>query len=191
DVGDGDDPRGKRDLLALLAVRVPLAVPALVVLARDPARGLEEARLAEHRLAIDAVLLDDVELGVGKVVLCLQDVVGSMDLADVVHDARVPELLHERAGKTEPLRDRFDVPPDAEEVLAGRPVLQSRREQQVADALEARAAELLVRDALLLERALELLSALALRAEHLGEVLCIPAGLLLHERHLVELRLEL
>jgi len=41
-----------------------------------------------------------------------------VDLADVVHDARVPELLHERAGKTEPLRDRFDVPPDAQEVLA-------------------------------------------------------------------------
>ena len=72
----------------------------------------------------------------------------------------------------------------------GRAVLDRRGEQQVADALQARAPQLLARDPLLLQRALQLLPALALAAEHPSEILGVARRLLLHERHLLELGLE-
>src|SRR5207245_2027301 len=62
DIRDRDDARGERDVRAALPVRVALPVPALVMLARDRAGGLEETGLAEHGLAVDAVLLDHLEL---------------------------------------------------------------------------------------------------------------------------------
>src|SRR5437773_5827997 len=123
--------------------------------------------------------------------LALKDVVGRVDLAYVVHDARVTELLNERALKTEPLGDRLDIPADTLQVRTGRAVLDRRGEQQVAYALQARAPQLLARDPLLLQRALQLLPALALAAEHPSEILGVARRLLLHERHLLELVLEL
>ena len=61
----------------------------------------------------------------------------------------------------------------------------------MADALQARAAQLLARDPLLLQRSLQLLPALALAAKHPREVFRVAGRLLLHERHLLELVFEL
>src|SRR2546422_665281 len=61
-VGHRNDARGDGDLSAALAVGISLAIPALVVLARDGARRFKEARFAEHALAVGAVPLDDREL---------------------------------------------------------------------------------------------------------------------------------
>src|SRR5690349_3247190 len=93
-VRHGDDARGERDLLALLPVRIPGAVPALVMFARDSAPGREELRLPEHRLAIDAVLLHDVELINRELVRRAKDVVRRLDLSDVMEHARVAETLY-------------------------------------------------------------------------------------------------
>src|SRR5258707_15110741 len=62
DVRDGHDPRGERDVLALLLVRVAGAVPPLVVLPSHRTADREELRVAEHRFAVDAVLLHRLEL---------------------------------------------------------------------------------------------------------------------------------
>src|SRR5436190_1574694 len=70
--------------------------------------------------------------------LALKDVVGRVDLANVVHNARVPELLNERALKTEPLGDRLDIPADSLQVRTGGAVLDRRGEQQVAYGLRVR-----------------------------------------------------
>ena len=61
----------------------------------------------------------------------------------------------------------------------------------MADALEAGPAKLLVRDALVVERALQLQPSLALAAEHLREILRVARRLLFHERHLAEVRVDL
>src|SRR5207247_5193333 len=61
-VGDRDDACGEGDLIARLAIRIAGAIPALVVLPRDRATRGEELRVTEHRLAVDAVLLHDVDL---------------------------------------------------------------------------------------------------------------------------------
>src|SRR5207247_8889420 len=107
DVGDRDDSRRERDLLALLAVGIAPPVPALVMLAGDRPRRLEEPRLAEHPLAVTAVLLDDAELLIRAVMLALKDVVRRVDLANVVHDTRVPELLDAIGGPPAPLGGRL------------------------------------------------------------------------------------
>src|SRR5438094_430530 len=89
------------------------------------------------------------------------------------------------------LYGRFDVLPNAEQMRSGRLVFDRRREQQMTDALETRTPELLVRDPLALERGLELLAALALLAQHVGEVLGVPRALPFEEAHLAQLGLVL
>src|SRR2546428_255435 len=159
DVGDRDDSRRERDLLALLAVGIAPPIPALVMLARDRPRRLEEPRLAEHLLAIDAVLLDDAELLIREVMLALKDVVRRVDLADVVHDTRVPELLDEIGGWNKTRGGTLTANTVPLLVVPGGAGLGRRPAGAGADSLRGRPAELLVRDALLLERALELLPA--------------------------------
>ena len=61
----------------------------------------------------------------------------------------------------------------------------------MTDALETRAPELLVRDPLALERGLELLAALALVAQHVGEVLGVARALPFEKAHLAQLGLVL
>jgi hypothetical protein len=160
-----------------------------MVLACDRARRLEEARRAQHHLTVDAVLLDDLELLGRKVVLALEDVIGRVDLADVVHDARVSEFFDDLLRQTEPCTDRFNVLAYAQQMRASGLVLDRRREEQMADALQAGAPQLLVRDALGLERSFQLLAALALASQHGREIFGVTRALSLQETHLAELRL--
>src|SRR5882672_1388978 len=102
--------------------------------------------------------------------LALEDVVGRVDLADVVHDARVAELLDQLRRQSEPRGDRLDIAADAQEMRPGVLVLERRGQQQMADALKPGAPQLLVGDALLFEGTLELGAALALRVEQLREI---------------------
>ena len=71
---------------------------------------------------------------------------------------------------------------------AGGLVLDRRGQEQVADALQAGAPQLFVRDALGLERRLELLAALALAPQHRREVFGVTRALPLEKAHLAQLR---
>ena len=85
-VGDVHQPADQRDVLPRQARGVALAVPALVVGARDVLRGLEQRRaaLGEDPRADRGVRLDDLELLVGEPVGLEQDRVRDRDLAQVV-----------------------------------------------------------------------------------------------------------
>src|SRR2546427_7189128 len=116
------------------------------MLAGDRPRRLEEPRLAEHPLAVNAVLLDDAELLIREVMLALKDVVRRVDLADVVHDTRVPELLDEIGGQTEPPGGRLDVSAYPLQMLAGGAGPDRRRAEPGGDAPGARPAGVLPLD---------------------------------------------
>src|SRR5436190_9504870 len=89
-VGDREDPRRERDLLALQAVRVALAVPALVVVLDDVGRRLEEGDPAEDLRADQRVPAHQPALRVAERLGLVEDPVGDRDLADVVQ--QVAEL---------------------------------------------------------------------------------------------------
>jgi hypothetical protein len=83
-VGDREHARGERDLLAREAVGVAAAVPALVVVADDQRRLVEEVDVAQDRGADLGVAGDAAELVARQRRRLEQDRVGHADLADVV-----------------------------------------------------------------------------------------------------------
>ena len=89
-VRDGEDARCERDLLSRERVRIPAAVPALVVRADDAeAFALEHGDAAEHLLAENGVRLHAPPLAAAQRARLLQDLVGDRDLADVVQQEPV------------------------------------------------------------------------------------------------------
>src|SRR5215218_10605609 len=89
-VGDREDPRAGRNLLATEAVRIAGAVPALVVAPDDaPALAVEERDALEHLLADHRVRLDEPPLGLVQRTRLSEDRVGHADLPDVVEEEAV------------------------------------------------------------------------------------------------------
>ena len=85
-IDDREHARRERYLLALQAVRVAGAVPALVVVADDGHERVRELDAFEYLRADHRVQLHPVELGGGELARLVQDVVGNGDLADVVQE---------------------------------------------------------------------------------------------------------
>ncbi len=91
-VGDEDDARAERDLLAGEAERVAGAVPPLVVV-QDPAIDRRDAQPLEQARAEHGVLAHHPQLVRIELARLLQDAVGDRDLAQVVQQARQAHLL--------------------------------------------------------------------------------------------------
>src|ERR1035437_1108653 len=89
------DAPHERNLLALPTGRVAAAVPVLVMAAGDALRHLHEGvgRPGEDLRTESRVRLDGLPLLGVELTGLQQDPIGYADLADVVHDARVPERL--------------------------------------------------------------------------------------------------
>src|SRR3954447_19404776 len=120
-VGDVHEPRLDRDRLARQAVRIPAAVPALVVMARDRLRGLQQVRPAvgQHARAEHRVRLDDLELLVGQLAGLEQDRVRDRDLADVVQRRRAADPPDLAVAHPQPAREPRREMADALGVLVG------------------------------------------------------------------------
>ena len=86
DVGEVDDAALERGLVFAEAVGVAGAVPVFVVAAGDFAGGGEVRAVGEDALAGDGVLLHDGAFFVGKRAGLFEDVVGNVELSDVVKD---------------------------------------------------------------------------------------------------------
>ena len=104
-VGQADDRGLERDPVAPQAVRVAVAVPALVVVEHRGHRGVEPVEPADDPRAVLRVPLHDLELELRQAVRLREDCIGDADLADVVEEPREaqdveslplePELLAE------------------------------------------------------------------------------------------------
>ncbi len=93
-VGDRDDPRQVRDLLALEPARVPEAVQALVVGEDDLADRAIAVDLRHDPGALLGVLADLLPVGVSQLGVPLEDPVREDELADVVEQrGRVDQVL--------------------------------------------------------------------------------------------------
>ena len=91
-LGDEDDARAERDVLAGEAVRIPRAVPALVVV-QHPVGDRIDAEALEHAVADLRVPLNDEPLGVRQRAGLAQDLLGDRELAEVVQAAGEPRQL--------------------------------------------------------------------------------------------------
>ena len=100
-VGDGDDPRPDRDLLAGEPVRVAAAVVPLVVVEHDRRRVAQRAGLLEDDLADLGVLGDDPPLRLVELARLGEDLVRDRELAQVVEQARRPDPV-DLAGRAGP-----------------------------------------------------------------------------------------
>ena len=125
-VGDEDDPRAERDVLARQAVRVAAAVPGLVVVA-DPRVDRRDAEALEQPVADLGMLAQHDQLLVVERAGLLQDAVGDRDLAEVVQQAGEPQLLDRLVVEAQRAGDALDEPADRLRVRAGVGVLARRR----------------------------------------------------------------
>ena len=142
-VGDRDDPRQLRDLLALEAARIALAVDPLVVGEDDLRDRPVTVERGDHPRALLRVALDQHPVLVGERHVRLQDPVGEDELADVVEQRRdVDELLFllREAGA---LGDRPRVAGDGGRVARGHLVPEVERAQQGAQHADLEAGQLL------------------------------------------------
>ena len=105
-VGDVDDPRAERDLLALQAVGIAGAVEALVVVA-DRRNGVaEEAEPVDDAGALVGVALHQRPLLLRQARRLQQDRVRDRQLADVVEEGRVAEQVELHVRESELTTDR-------------------------------------------------------------------------------------
>ncbi len=95
-VDDGEDAGADRDVLAGDAVRVPAAVPALVVAAHDRHDGKREIDEREDVRAHVHVFLHLLELGVGEPAGLVEDALGHGELAGVVQQRGGLDRLERR-----------------------------------------------------------------------------------------------
>ena len=99
-IGNRNDLRRDRDLLAGQAVRIAAAVVALVVPARDLIRGLEQRLLIRERQVVQDIRADRrVRLHNLKLFLCqlaglVDDLIRNTDLADIVQRGRTRDQLN-------------------------------------------------------------------------------------------------
>ena len=125
------DPRGQRDRLAREAVRIAVAVPALV---RVPDRGrdrVEAGQRAQDALADRGMRVDERPLLLLEPARLVQQAVGDADLADPVQQRRRADVGDLRAVEAEAGRHGHGQPLDRVRVLAGVAVacLQRQRER--------------------------------------------------------------
>ena len=120
-VADGADARRERDLVALEALRVAAAVPALVVAERNLLGQLHErgARAGQDARADRGVGLHRRPLGRVELARLQQDVVGDADLADVVQRAGVAQQLGLLGVMPDLAREPLAEPAHALDVHAG------------------------------------------------------------------------
>ena len=110
------DARAERNLLALQALRIALAVPALVV-AEDQRRHRIRERHGADDLGADLrVHANLLELFLRQRAGLRQDVLGHRELADVVQQRRGLHALDLGVGHAEPARDARGVDLDAADV---------------------------------------------------------------------------
>ena len=114
DVGDRDDAPGQRDVLTRAAVRVALAVPALVVVG-DRVRPLSQPRAQRlgHARAELGVAADQPPLLVRRLPRFVEHLRGYLELADVVQQRSPVEAIHLVAPEMQLLRDHLRVGADA------------------------------------------------------------------------------
>ena len=99
-IGNRNDLRRDRDLLAGQAVRIAAAVVALVMPARDLIRGLEQRLLIRERQVVQDIRADRrVRLHDLKLFLCqlaglVDDLIRNTDLADIVQRGRTRDQLN-------------------------------------------------------------------------------------------------
>ena len=89
-----EDPRPERNLLALEAVRIPLAVPTLVVRQYERRHRVREGDGADDLRANLRVDLHLQELLLGEGTRLREDVFGNRELADVVQQGSHAHALH-------------------------------------------------------------------------------------------------
>src|SRR5262249_31643293 len=100
-IADVHDARLERDLAAADAVRVPLAVPALVRRAYDRPNVGETIDRREDPRAEHRMLPDELELRVGQRPRLPEDLGRDADLADVVEERAELEPFHRLAVEVE------------------------------------------------------------------------------------------
>src|SRR6266545_2734456 len=118
-VGDREDARGDRDLLAAEAARVAAAVEPLLVREHHLGGALEEVDRAEDVIADLRVALHLAPLGVVELPGLQEDRVGHADLADVVEEGAAPEIRQLALLEADAARDGDRVADDALGVIAG------------------------------------------------------------------------
>ena len=125
-------PAAERDAGIADRVRIALAVPALVMAARDLLGQSHDARapVAQDLGTVEGVRLHLVELGRRQRARLEQDRVAHGDLADVVQARRHPDVVDEAFVEAEQARDAAGQRADAERVLSRfvMPVLCRHRE---------------------------------------------------------------
>ena len=137
DVGDRDDAAGERDAVAGGAVRIALAVPALVVVC-DRVRPLAEPR-AQRRGEAGAELgmaADQLPLRVRRAPGLVEDLGRHLELADVVQQRGPVEAVDVVAAEPELLRDHLRVGADALGVAARQPVVRAELGDEPEQALD-------------------------------------------------------
>ena len=142
-VADEDDPGLERDLVAAQAVRVPVAVVALVAGADDRTHVLELLDRREDPLSQLGVRLDQRPLLVGQRAGLGQDLERDPDLPDVVEQRAELDALEGRRVEAELLADVDGHVPDPARVRRGVLVLRLERVGEGLDGREERALEAL------------------------------------------------
>src|SRR5512142_2383958 len=132
-VADEDDPRLDRDLLASLAVRIAVAVPALVAGAHDGPDLREPVDRSQDPLAELRVLLDHEPLLRRQRARLLQDLGRDPDLADVVEEGAELEPLQRAALEPQLLADHHGHVRDPAGVRGGVLVVRLERVRERLD----------------------------------------------------------
>src|SRR5438552_1454069 len=137
-VGDGEDPREERDVLAREAIEVPGPVPPLVMVADAAPHEVDARQVADDHVAERDVLLDDRVLIGGQRRRLAQDRVGDADLADVVHQARHPEGPPQVRLEADPVGDEQCVPGDVLGMALRVAILRVHGDDEALEDVEAR-----------------------------------------------------
>src|SRR5439155_20385082 len=135
-VREPDDGGLEEDPLAGQAVRVPAAVPALVVVTDDRHRGAERAELADDVSADLGVALDELELLFGEAGGLRQDGVWDAELADVVEEGAEAQRIETLLRQVQLLADRYRDALDPQGVAGGVGILGLDGRVQALDRLE-------------------------------------------------------
>ncbi len=101
DIGDGDNPRHERDLLAAPSLRVASPLVALVVVGRPEDDLLRKAEALQKPPPDRGVLLHESPPRGVKPLRALEQGKGHSKLSDVVQEARLPVELHRPGRKPE------------------------------------------------------------------------------------------
>ena len=137
-VGDGDDSTGERNIGAACIGRIPLAIPAQMVLCRCPTPVAEPA-LKRHQVTFSSVR---VRLQYGPFILAgaavlVQDLGGNVELADVMEQRCPVELLVLGLRQAKFLTNQRRVRTDAFAVASRQTVMACEQGHQVEQVLVA------------------------------------------------------